>query len=114
MLAYGGYKFSVMEGKKSVDLVQAEIENHFDHTYAFGPENGLNVAVAVADPFDPSTYKPIDPAYGRVRFRKREWGPTEDGNFFMGYSEVESHPCTTEELGLTGTDRKIWPVTELQ
>ena len=82
LVAYGGYKFSIMEGKKSVDLVQAEIENHYDHTVVFGEENGLNIAIAVANPFDPTTNKPIDPAYGRIRFRKREWYPTADGGFF--------------------------------
>ena len=114
LVAYGGYKFSIMEGKKSVDLVQAEIENQYDYSYKFGGDDGLNFAVAIMNPFDPNTYKLIDPAYGRIRFRKREGGPTADGGFFMENVEIESHPCTTEELGLTGTDHKIWPVNSLQ
>ena len=31
LLAFAGYKVSILEGKKSIDIVQAVVENHFDH-----------------------------------------------------------------------------------
>ena len=49
LLAYAGYKISILEGKKSIDIIQAVIENHFDEKHSFGGEQGLNIAVAVYD-----------------------------------------------------------------
>ena len=47
MLVYTGYKISILEGKKDIDIVQAVKENHFDNSHVFGAEQGLNLAVAV-------------------------------------------------------------------
>ena len=35
LVVYAGYKISVLEGKRSIDIVQAVIENHFDDTHVF-------------------------------------------------------------------------------
>ena len=35
---YTAYKISVLEGKKSVDIIQAVKENHFDDDKVFGAE----------------------------------------------------------------------------
>ena len=47
LFAYAGYKASILEGKKKVDIVQAVQENYFDDSYVFGAEQGLNLAVAL-------------------------------------------------------------------
>ena len=47
MLTYAGYKLYILEGKKSIDIVQAVKENHFESFSIFAAEQGLNVAVAV-------------------------------------------------------------------
>ena len=47
MLIYTGYKLSILEGKKDIDIVQAVKEDHFDESHMFGAAQGLNVAVAV-------------------------------------------------------------------
>ena len=47
---YTGYKISIIEGKRSIDVVSAIKENHFDDSHVFGADQGLNVAVAVLDP----------------------------------------------------------------
>ena len=36
MLIYTGYKISILEGKKDIDIVQAIKENHFDQSHVFG------------------------------------------------------------------------------
>ena len=46
LVAYAGYKVSVLEGRKAVDILQAIHEDHFDGSYVFGAEQGLNFAVA--------------------------------------------------------------------
>ena len=56
MLIYTGYKISILEGKKDIDIVQAIKENHFDESHVFGNAQGLNVAVAVANGVDPSSF----------------------------------------------------------
>ena len=41
MLAYTGYKISILTGKKDIDIVQAVKENHFDYSHIFGAAQGL-------------------------------------------------------------------------
>ena len=79
MLAYTSYKMYILEGKKSINIVQAVKENHFDDTHKFGSEQGMNLAVAVFNALDLSTNQPLDPSYGRIRFMKLEWGQSESG-----------------------------------
>ena len=79
MLAYAGYKSSVLERRQKVDIVTAVIEDNYDHTYTFGAEQGLNIAVFLFDPFDPTTYRQIDPTYGRIRFSIVKWALGPDG-----------------------------------
>ena len=74
MTVYTGYKISVLQGKKSIDIIQALRENHFDDSHVFSAEQGFNVAVAIFNPMNPDTLQPIDPAYGRVRFSRTKWG----------------------------------------
>ena len=56
MLAYTGYKSSVLERKKSVDILTAVLEENFDDSYTFRADQGLNIAVFLFDPFDSLTY----------------------------------------------------------
>ena len=52
LLIYAGYKVSVLEGRKKVDILQAVNKNSYDVNYIFGGEQGLNVAIAVFDLYD--------------------------------------------------------------
>ena len=54
MITYTGYKISILEGKKSIDIVSAVRENYFRSDNKFGAQQGLNVAVAVFNEFDES------------------------------------------------------------
>ena len=56
LVAYAGYKVSILEGKKGVDILTSVSKNHFDEEYTFGGEQGLNLAVAVTDSFDKESY----------------------------------------------------------
>ena len=68
LLIYAGYKVSVLEGRKKVDILQAVNKNSYDVNYIFGGEQGLNVAIAVFDLYDPTSFGPIDETYGRLSF----------------------------------------------
>ena len=68
LIAYAGYKASVLERKQSVDILTAVVEDYYDDSYVFGADQGFNIAVYVVNPFDPTTFQALDPTYGRVRF----------------------------------------------
>ena len=114
LLVYTYYKFTIMDRKKDVDILSAVRENHFGLDHVFGNDQGLNIAVAVFQPFDPSTLMQLDHSYGRIRFQKFFWGPTENV-FEVGVEEIDSHACTPEELGITSNEnQKFWQITEAQ
>ena len=113
LLTYAGYKVSILQGKKSIDIIQAVVENHFDDSYVFDSDQGLNFAVGVLDPFNPDTYKPLDPTFGRIRVTKTDWGINENGVYSLN-NELETHICSSEELGLSGTNHKMWPINKSQ
>lgn len=47
MISYAGYKIYILEGRNSIDIIQAVKENHFDDNNIFSGNQGLNLAVAV-------------------------------------------------------------------
>ena len=68
LLGFTYYKYDIMQTRKDVDILSAIKTDHFGPDYKFGFEQGLNVAVAVFNPFDPSSFQHLDHTYGRVRF----------------------------------------------
>lgn len=62
LIAYTGYKVSILDAKKDVDILQAVKEDYFDNQYKFGAEQGLQVAIAVGNESNPGQV--LDPAYG--------------------------------------------------
>ena len=50
--------------------------------------------------YDP---QPLDPSIGKLRFKSLTWGFIE-GKAWVKYTELKSHVCTSEELGLSGTN----------
>ena len=114
LISYAGYKVSVLEGKKSIDILQAVRENHFDDTHEFTNQQGLNIAAMVVNPFNPATHQLIDPSFGRIKFSRSHWRVNEQGKFQLDFTELESHVCTSEELGLSGSNSAFWPINEKQ
>ena len=49
LLMYTGYKISVLEGRKSIDIIQAVKKDHFDDKHIFGAKQGFNIAFAATD-----------------------------------------------------------------
>ena len=54
LITYAVYKMIIMTERKNVDILSALQENHFDDSYRFTADQGLNIAVAVNDPFSPT------------------------------------------------------------
>ena len=114
MLTYTGYKVYILESKKSIDIVQAVKEDHFDDSHVFGFEQGLNLAVAVYSIYDSTTHQLLDPSYGKIRFSKIQWENGEKEGFKYFFKTLESHICSEEELGLSGHNHKFWPIKKSQ
>lgn len=103
MVAYTAYKIDIKLVKKSVDILQAVQENHFDDREVFGADQGLNIAVGVVNPLSPRKTSRIDPKYGRIRFLKLQWLLDNDAEeYSMKVQLLQSHPCSADELGLNG------------
>ena len=117
ILAYTGYKIHVLNSRQAVDVLQAIAENTFEDDYIFGADQGLNVAVSISSINSAWTVsnevEEIDPSYGSLRFYKLRWdlGSTE-GDTNLIEEEIQSHVCSSEELGLSGTDHKFWQVND--
>ena len=48
--------------------------------------------------------QPLDPSIGKLRFKSLTWGFYETGKAWADYKDLKSHLCTSEELGLSGTN----------
>ena len=53
---------------------------------------------------------PIDPSYGKVRFRKTQLWINEKYEPISKQITLENHMCSSEELGLSGENAKFWPL----
>ena len=42
------------------------------------------------------------------------WEQLENGEIDYSETEIETHFCSSEELGLSGTDHSFWPINEAQ
>lgn len=70
--AYTYQKIDVMHFKKDVEVFQYTTAGAFDDQYVFNFAQGLNIAVAFTA-FDNEEENILDPAIGRVVFRRNSW-----------------------------------------
>ena len=98
--------------KKGVDIVQVTEENHFDADYEFTAKQGFQVAFAFTHFFAPFL-SGLDPSIGEIKFSRVSLGQGDNGLPFVTQTELESHPCTREELGLEESqNKKFMPIRE--
>lgn len=110
---YAYQKFDVYMNKLSVDIMTSVQRAHFSADYVFDHEQGLNFAIGFTA-FDSETEDILDPSYGKIAFMKYEWGERESGDYFSEYTEIPSHTCTKEELGIEGANTLFMPIPENQ
>ena len=58
----------------------------------------------------------LDRSYGQVRFQKFSWGPNDKGEFETKRSNIQTHKCTEEEIGIPANNAKakFWPIAQSQ
>lgn len=114
LLAYASYKIDVLTAKKGTNIVQVVEEEYFDGSYVFGAEQGLNIAVGVIDEQE-KVYGQIDPSYGKIEFKAFAYGVDRAKNELLTNEvKIESHACSEEELGLSGSNTQFFPIQESQ
>ena len=111
LIAFTGYKVSVLEGKKAVDIQTSVYEDFYDNSHVFGIKQGLNFAVGIYNKKVKSTAQTLDPSIGRFQIEKRTYSLDESGKGKLVKEKLGYHVCSERELGLSEEkDSKFWPV----
>lgn len=110
VIIYVALKTNTLFTRGSVNVVSTVQDNFIKKDERFGPDKGFAIAAAwsanLAVTFD------LDPSIGEMIFVATEWGYDENGEFKMTNTEIPSHKCSLEELGLEGTNHKFMPAAE--
>jgi len=112
--AYFGQKIDILVTREDVNIVTASLDSFFDQDYVLDFDAGLNFAIAFTA-YDGTDDSPLnDPSIVEVVFNAYQWGgeATDGGEYFAGRSNIPTHTCTREELGLDGNNSKFFPIVE--
>ena len=96
VLVYAVFKFDTFLAKKDSEITASVRDNYFSDKDVFSSKEGFAIAVAFMDADD----EPIDLEKGDIKFYKNSWGNDADGAYYEDFSEIPSHICTDEDLGL--------------
>ena len=111
VIGYTVQKFDILISRKDVDIALAVRDNYFGDDDAFKGSAGFNVAIALTS-FSEERQVELLPEYAELRVEYSIWDVKEDGKIFSDKIKLESHPCSHEELGLTGDHSKFMPIHE--
>ena len=78
----------MLVNNSDIDILETELISYFDHTYTFGAENNLNLAVAFVSYDKKEDF--LDPSYGELVFKAYEWGLKENGETYVSQEKIES------------------------
>ena len=56
--------------------------------------------------------EPLDPSIGELKVKSFEWGYDKDGEYYYNELWLETHVCTAQELGLSGTSASFEQIKE--
>ena len=104
LIAYTVFKTNIMIEKNGNDMHSTIQEYHYGPDYVMDSSKYFNFAVALTG-FDNEQESVLDPSIAELKFIANEWNIYEDGESGFDHSAktpIESHPCSREELGLTG------------
>ena len=113
VLAYVYQKVDVLLFKRDVDILQTTAYLALTDQDEFNFDKGLNIAVAFTG-YDSDTEMFDDPTIGQVVFNHYQWGENPDGSYSSGRFPINSHTCSSVELGLEGNpaESKFLPINE--
>ena len=101
---YSVQKIEILINKKDVDVLSATKDIFYTDDDKFTYANGFNIAAAFTSYSDLTEWE-LPAEYGRLAINSFSWGIGEDGAPFATRTELETHPCSKEEMGsATGDD----------
>ena len=100
LFIHGYLKASRVFGFGDTKIIESHQESYLNDTFIISSDQGLNFAYGLTA-YDENQEIVEDPSYGVVKAKIGTWGL--DGKHIIGRPEaLTDHPCTKEELGLTG------------
>ena len=91
----------VVAEKSSAIITTAEHDSFYTSEDQLGTEQGLSLAVGLVYGQAHLSNGTIDPTYGELKAYAMSWAESEEG-FKYDKTELPTHPCSDEELGLDG------------
>ena len=90
---------------------QSVLEDVFiDDNASFTLEDGFSIAFAFID--EELEMEPLDPSMGELKVKVFEWGYDADDVYYYKEEFLETHVCTSDELGITGQSSAFKPIKE--
>ena len=108
-IVFAGQKFILVAEQSNAFITTAELQNFYSSEDAFGAEQGLNIAVALWGYGAAFTNGSLDPTYAKIKAVSYGWTP--EAEYF---NELKTHPCSQEELGLTGNSNSQFMPTNVE
>ena len=96
---YAFQKLIILIERSDFEVKQSVRGNYFTSDDVFTYKNGFNIAFGFTA-YDNEQEWILDPTYGELIAYTRGWGTKADGTFFRFFNELETHVCTSTELGL--------------
>ena len=101
-ISYTILKVDVLFKKKDVDIFTAVNELYLSDDWTFSARQGLNIAVGLG-------YNGIDPTIASINFYRVDWDVLNSQA-----TKLQSHECTQEELGASGSNSRFFPIRSSQ
>ena len=103
LIAFTFNKVQIMIEKNDDVMYSMTEDYYYDSEYVMDASKYFNFAIALTG-FDNDRESVLDPSIAELYFMAYEWDIYEnkDGNFDYTLIPIESHPCSKEELGLSG------------
>ena len=102
LAGYGIYKCNLVLNNESFNMNSTVREGFFTSDKKFNYDNGFAFAITL--------WNDLDPSIGNLVITSDEWNNSESGEKFYRNTELQTHICTDEELGLSESEDGSPPV----
>ena len=110
--AYAYQKMDVWMQKKDVDILESTADDYFDLDYIFDYEQGLNIAFGFTEYGSGKQYN-LDKSIGKIALKEYSWGgDASNFNQEIQFRDINTHICSSEELGLEGDNSSFMPINK--
>ena len=108
LTGYGIYKCNLVFTRQGFQMTSTSKEGFYTSADKFKRDNGFAFAITL--------WKDLDPSIGNLVISSDEWGYEENGEKFYRNTDLKTHICTDQELGLSeskdGRPSTFFPIRE--